>query len=520
MATLQTNGAGIGSSLGGSLNDLLNASDIVPGSDPSYQLCKVIYLYHPLGGKMVESPISMAQSQTREVTVPNSPEEDVKKAFLDEWEALGVDQIVFNVMATSRCYGIAAVALVADGMPSEKPIEFMKLYGQKLSFNVFDPLNTAGSLVLNQNPNASDFQHVVAIAVQGKGYHPSRTCVMMNGNPVYIAYTTSAFGYVGRSCFQRALFPLKSFVQSMVTDDMVTLKAGVLVAALKPAGSIVDQVMAQVTGIKRAILQMAKTGNVISINAPDEKIETLNMQNLDGAYGMARKNILENLAAADDMPAQLLNAETFAEGFGEGTEDAKAVARYIDRFRVKMKPLYTWFDKIVQHRAWNEDFFKLMQQKFPERYGKMAYNQAFYEWRNSFSAIWPSLLTEPDSEKVKTEDVKLKALIAIVQVLAPMLDPENLATLIQWAADNLNETGEQMFTDPLVLDAAAIADHAQEKADQAAEMQEKAAAAPESAQDSVAAWLGGGSSMPDDATIKRVVEDVMRGKLRARRRAA
>lgn len=525
MSTINTASSGLaGSSLGGTLQDLLNAQDIVPGSDPSYQLCKVIYLYHPLGGKMAEAPISKAQSQQRKISVPDSPEERVRKAFLDEWKAIGADSIIFNVMSTSRVYGISAVALVADDMTPDKPIDYTKLAQQKISFNVFDPLNTAGSLVLNQNPNSPEFQHVMDLAVQGKRYHRSRTCVMMNGNPVYIAYTTSAFGYVGRSCYQRGLFPLKSFVQSMVTDDMVSLKAGVLIAKLKPVGSIVDQVMAAVAGVKRMILQQAQTGNIISIGHEDA-IETLNMQNLDGAYGLARKNILENLAASDDMPAKLLNQETFAEGFGEGTEDAKYVAQYIDRFREKMEPLYVWFDKIVQYRAWNPEFYKLIQADFPERYSGVSYNQAFFEWRNSFKAEWPSLLTEPDSEKVKTEDVKLKALIATVQVLAPMLDPENRATLVQWCCDNLNAS-DLVFSDPLVVDATLIQDWAEEQQEQQAAQsagggenleggpQEPKQGHPFSAQDSVAAWLGGSGPAPSKGEIKQLITDVMGHRLR------
>ncbi|WP_245168482.1 hypothetical protein [Enterobacter roggenkampii] len=39
------------------------------------------------------------------------------------------------------------------------------------------------------------------------------------------------------------------------------------------------------------------------------------------------------MAAAADMPAIILNSETFAQGFGEGTEDARAVAVYIDNIR-------------------------------------------------------------------------------------------------------------------------------------------------------------------------------------------
>jgi len=447
-----------GSALGTALSQMLLADDIEPGSDPSYQLCKTIYLYHPLGAKMAESPISMAQSQQREIAIPDSPEEEVRDAFLAQWQADGMDEHIHNTAKTARIYGVSSLALLAEGVPPNRPIDYRQLSKLKIAFNVLDPLNTAGSLVLNQDPNSLDFQKTQGISVNGQVYHRSRCVVRLNERPIYIGYTNSAFGYVGRSVYQRALFPLKSFVQTMRTDDMVSRKAGVLIAMLKPAGSIVDNIMAMMAGMKRQLVKEAQTDNVISISAPEEKIESLNLQNLDGAASMARKNILENIAVSADMPAKLLNSETFAEGFGEGTEDAKAVARYIDRERVSMLPMYQFCDRITQHRAWTPEFYRTIQARFPEMYGQVGYTQAFYDWTNSFQATWPSLLTEPDSEKIKVEDTKLKAIIAMVEVLLPELDPANKAAVIAWAQDNFNEN-KMLFSNPMQLDFDALRDY-------------------------------------------------------------
>ena len=43
---------GVGSVFGTQLEALLNAEDIAPGSDVSYETAKLVYLYHPLGGKI------------------------------------------------------------------------------------------------------------------------------------------------------------------------------------------------------------------------------------------------------------------------------------------------------------------------------------------------------------------------------------------------------------------------------------------------------------------------------------
>src|SRR6185312_15703313 len=132
----------------------------------------------------------------------------------------------------------------------------------------------------------------------------------------------------------------------------------------------------------------------------DEDVETLNMQNVDGAGTYSRTNILKNVATAADMPAKLLENETMVAGFGEGVEDAKNIARYIERVRIWMNPVYRWFDNIIQYCAWNEGFYKRIQAKYPERYGDVSLEDAFSQWRLSFSAIWPSFLIEPESEQI------------------------------------------------------------------------------------------------------------------------
>jgi len=442
-----------GSSLGSSLAEIMMSDEIEPGLDVSYQLCKLIYLYHPLGAKMAELPVELAMSQPRIVTIPGSPESMVKEAFESEWDALNVGDLIFNTKVLSRVYGVSSVAVGAEGVPTNRPIDPKALASLDVYFNVLDPLNTAGSLVLNQDPNAPDFLKHAAISVAGQPYHRSRACVVMNENPIYLGYTNSAFGYVGRSVYQRAIFPLKSFIQSLITDDLVTLKAGLIVAKLKSPGSIIDNAMQMLTGVKRHLIKEGKTGNVLSISI-EEAIETLNMQNTDVAMTTARKNIIENIASAAKMPAKLLLAESYAEGFGEGTEDAKDIARYISGVRKEMKPLYDFFDPLVMRRAWNPEFYKRVQAEFPE-YKNIPYTKALYDWINAFHTEWPNLLEEPESEKAKTDDVKLKAIIAMLEVMSPELDPENKDILIKWAADNFNEC-KTLLQHPLILDFEAL----------------------------------------------------------------
>jgi hypothetical protein len=459
------------SNLGNSLQQLLMADEIVPGSDPSYQICKTIYAYHPLGRKMADSPVMMAQSQQRQISITNAPEERVREAFENEWKKINADLYISQVASISRIYGIGSIILGADGYEPEKEIPREKLSDLSIYFNVLDPLNTAGSLVLNQDPNAPDFLKYTVISAAGKVYNRSRSVVLMNERPIYIEYTSSAFGYVGRSVYQRALYPLKSFVSTMVTDDMIARKAGLIVAKLKAPGSIIDNAISRMAGVKRQILKEAQTNNVLSIDIA-EGIESINLQNIDGAGSFARTNIIKNIATAADMPAKLLDNETLVAGFGEGTEDAKNIARYIDGIREWLQPVYDFFDEIVMRRAWNEDFYATIQTDFPE-YKKISYNDAFYRWKNSFEAVWPSLLKDPESD-TKAEEVRQNAVVTMLQTLLPVIDPNNKARMIEWATDVVGEN-KNLFPQPLILDYDSLTEYQEQQTQQQQVMNEQKA---------------------------------------------
>ena len=451
--------------LGTGLSQLLMCDEIMPGAEPSYQLAKTIYTYHPLGAKMAKGPIQMAQSQERTISIATAPDE-VRNEFVAAWKKMQASIHIRNVMTMARVYGIASVAAMVQDDDVGEALDRKTFWQKTITFNVFDPLNTAGSMVLNLDPLAADFLKPRGIAVSGKSFHHTRTCAILNEEPVYLAYTTSAFGFVGRSVYQRPLFPLKSFINTMRADDMVSRKAGLLVAKMKQPGSIIDNAMQTLFGQKRQLLKEAETSQVLGIDT-DEAIETLNMQNVNNAMDASRSNILKNIAVGADMPAKLLDNETFVEGFGEGTEDAKNIARYIDGVRIEMQPLYDFFDDLVRLKAWNPDFYKVIQKKYPE-YEKVSYDEAFYSWKNAFTAEWPSLLKEPESEAIKVADVQLKAIIALVQVLLPNLDPMNQTAVIRWAADNFNNL-TLLFQNELVLEYDDLEVWAVDQAERAAE---------------------------------------------------
>lgn len=453
--------------MGSELIQLLMAEDIVPGESPGYQLCKTLYSFHPLGAILAEAPIKRAQGQARIISCPVPGEERIVKRFEETWKTIGkigATKIIRNLMTLSRVYGIASIAVGERGKDPKTALDINNLDESKLFFNVLDPLNTAGSLVLNQNPNDEMFLKQGTIYVNGKEWHPSRTIAMLNEDPLYIEWSTSAFGFVGRSVYQRALFPMKTFVQTMVTDQMVTQKAGLLVAKMQTPGSFIDNVMQSMFGWKRTQIKAGVTNQVLSIGI-EEGIETLNMMNLEGPARFARENCIKNIASAAGMPASIIAQETLTEGFGEGSEDAKKEASYLNDVREGMEPAYAFLDRLVQRIAWTKDFYAALSRDYPE-YRSVAYETALHDWMRAFSASWPNVLIEPESEKAKAADVQFKSVIALLETMGPELDPENKAKLFAWAAENVNER-EELFASKLDIDDELLKTFLEEKATQA-----------------------------------------------------
>src|SRR6185437_5617971 len=106
----------------------------------------------------------------------------------------------------SRVYGVSALVIGSEGTPTERPLEMTDLWKLPIYFNVFDPLNISGSVIMNQVPNTPGFNQVTRVVAAGKTYHRSRYRIAMNEEPIYIAYTDSGFGFTGRSVYQRALY--------------------------------------------------------------------------------------------------------------------------------------------------------------------------------------------------------------------------------------------------------------------------------------------------------------------------
>lgn len=440
---------------GSPLYNIMLAQNIVPGEQPSYMVCKEIYTSHPLGKKIIDAPIARAMNKRREIVVLEQPDAVVER-FNHVWDDLQADYYVADCYRLSRIYGISSLAIVPEDGDSKRPLLPEELWKGNVKFNSLDPLNTAGSLVGILDPNRPDFLKYSSIAVQGKPYAASRAHIQLYENPVYLSYTNAAFGYVGRSAFSRCLYPLQSYLQSMLADNLVMVKSGVLVAKIAQPGSIIDRVQQAAQNIRLNILKGARTGNTVSVR-PDESIESLDLHYLD--YQKQRQNILETIALSLDMPAQFLTSDALSQGFGEGEEDAKLISSYIDRVRLDMKSLYDFMDNVVMHVAWSPEYYESIKGRFPGI--PKTYEEFFISCKRSFKAIWPESLEPSKKERVEYQRISYESILQVFNALERVCEGDNKGALVNWVVSNLNEM-ETLFPNKLEIDCDEISEQSAE----------------------------------------------------------
>ena len=93
--------------------------DVEVGSTLSYQLCKELYLKHPLGAKLVDLPIDKGLMTKREILIQDAPPEVIEQ-FEKTWKTLKANRAIEMAVRNSRIYGTGSIAIVFKD-PEIKP---------------------------------------------------------------------------------------------------------------------------------------------------------------------------------------------------------------------------------------------------------------------------------------------------------------------------------------------------------------------------------------------------------------
>lgn len=427
-------------------NQTFNNEQYTNPSYLSYNLCKQLYVYHPLGKRIVDLPIDLTLNKERILNVKHELSPELIDQFNKKWKELNLTRAIRNLAVTSRLYGIAALFIkIKDIDDSENIPNDKNLNDYTITPLVYDALNIAGSATQNQNLESADFLELKEVYRSGQALAKDRSIILSNGDPIYIEYINSAYGFAGRSVFQNCASLLQSYVDVMGADNTVARKAALIIAKMQQSGSPTN-LQGKAFEQKRELILEGINNNILNVGI-NEDISTLNMTNVDNSIDTARRHIIEDIANAIDLPVVLLNGQKFTAGFGEGSEDTKNIGRHVDSKRQWLEPIFNFCDNLVMDLAWDFNFIdslnsqnsSFFDKNLPIEEKKRIYKIRFQELKNGFSYSFPSFLTETESEILDGDVKKINSIKTIFDSVYDKVDPQTKSQLICWMMDNFND---------------------------------------------------------------------------------
>lgn len=380
-------------------NDMFGEVEAVE-KEFDYQECKDLYANWALGKRFVESIIDFSLSQKRETMIPNAPQE-VKDRFDLICKKYKIDKVVKETAVLNRVYGIAGL-FVATTIKDDK-LKNLTIAGKQkadIIFNVLDPLNFKA--VISQDPRSPYFQKPNDLTINGSPVGKDRMYVTFNGNPLFIKWTPSALNFAGRSVFANMRRLIVAWTNLFEALERISLKASSILITNNSA------IMKDPTGVKVAeesakILKSMRQGQVAMLN----KGQTAEFFNLNGAseIGAMIAEVKEALTMAlNDTPIQLLLDKDLSNGLSNGGEDMRSVIIKVNSFREEcLNPIYDFIDKYMFYKAWNDEFVKSMQAKYPQ-YQVLGAEQIRQMWINDFDYQWKSIYPKTPDEETKAKD--------------------------------------------------------------------------------------------------------------------
>lgn len=407
------------------LQDLLLANDIEAGSVASYQVCKAIYNYHPLGAKIVSSSVYNAFANGRTVSFVDINDSQLVDDYNNLFFSLDCQRVINQAIILSRVYGSSAIYVGHKGKDLSLPLEIHP--DDDIYFNVLDPLtfNAYNSDSLNQLSD-NYLRHGDNITIAGSVVHPSRLLFINNRNemPTYGEFSASSFGFNGRSDYQRCLVLLRTYIRVLQADEFIIDKAGSVIAKIDAGNAGFSNISSAITKAYRSMIQQLRgspessakgrySGGVITIGH-DDTIETLNLQNINETVEGVRKRLLNDIASCCNMPASIMSDEAMAQGFSDGKEDALKEARYLKSVQNNAIFIYDWLDGILIKQLLNDSIVHRTK-KTAKMSGNLAAVSA--KIRNGIGYVFVDIISVDKEKEANITKVRTDTAIAINAII-------------------------------------------------------------------------------------------------------
>lgn len=389
----------------------------------SYDECKDIYLHWPLGKRVVTSLTNFALSAKRDISFNDLPIQCVK-LYEDTLDSFKVVQIVKQAGNYARMYGMSAIFVAHKKVKPNKPLSYDDLNPNDLSFNVLDPLNLAG-IQINQDPTSVAYQKVTKVIVNGQNVHPTRILILFNDIPLYLRWIPSTYSWGSPSVFENMKSLIKSWNRCVIALERMATKAGSIIVKHRDSAVLNSITVRAAEATLDQIRNMQNDG--IASLEKDASIELFNLTGCDVVDSIIEQMNKLILLALADTPSNILLDKNLAEGFAEGSEDAKVMTMAIDSFRERsLTPAYKFLDFYLLRTCFRQNTISQLKADFHNDLKTVDSSSLKEKILQGYSWEYGSLIPEKDSEKAQTLSTHLDTLGKLKEMGANLADIESI----------------------------------------------------------------------------------------------
>lgn len=406
----------------------------------SYQECKDIYTHWPLGKRIANALPTFAMSAPRIVKFGNLPP-CIEEHFNNVCLKYRVDDIVKQTAVYARVFGMAALYVAHSSDNFSDPLTYDDLKKGDIKFNVLDPLQINGAEI-SQNPLSYNYQEVKSIRVNGVDVSAKRILAILNDTPFYLRWIPSNYNWGAPSVYQNMYGLIKSWNRCVIALERMATKAGSIIVKSRDSAVLSSAAVLAAQKTLQLIRDMQNDG--AAQVEKDADIEFFNLTGVDVVDSIISQMNQLILMALSDTPSAILLDKDLAQGFGEGSEDMKALLMAVDSFRSQiLRPLYDFIDRYILAVAftkaeltniWREhsEDLKELEISNVSELREEIFKQYMFEWGN--------LYPETEATKLDNATKKLQNYQALQQLGANIADIEMLVN------------NDDLFSEPITFE--------------------------------------------------------------------
>ena len=365
--------------------------------DLTYEECRNIYRYWPLGKRIATALPKFAMSPGRRFNCGDAPKEVVdaiEKAALD----LQIENAAYRCAVYSRVFGVSFIYIACEGKSPGEAIDYEDIQNLRCVFNVIDPLASGAHIAVDNDPLSITFAKPIATHIRGNPVHSKRIVAVSNDLPLYYKFNPSSFSFSGPSVFQNMTLVIRSWNRSIVALQRLATKAAAIILKVK------DTAFATSAGIEAMqknleFIRSVENDGIAAIKSTEE-VNFFAINGVNEVDVILQKLHSAIMMALSDTPTNILLDKNLSTGLADGDNDMKAILISVDGFRKDtLAPLYAFMDRYLKYKAFTPALINEMRRKYGDLYSTLSDEEILRRWCDDFSYEFNELYPQTENER-------------------------------------------------------------------------------------------------------------------------